>query len=110
MGKQLVITLSNRIKGDKAQGKKGRKPGKAIVAKSKERARKATKKGKKYDLKHPNLKHMTRKQVKYWANKRLKWRSFNPLKKTRIMQRVFALKQQEAATLTKMNELNTRIG
>jgi hypothetical protein len=108
--KQLVITLSNRIKGDKAQVKKGRKPGKAIVAKSKERARKATKKGKKYDLKHPNLKHMTRKQVKYWANKRLKWRSEDPLKKTKVMAKIFKVKNQEAKTLEKMNELNIRVG
>jgi len=113
--KDRVVRLAGAVKGDvklkkmdmkQVSGKSGKK----IAKKAKKRVAKLTKKTKKYSLKHPDLKHMTRKQIKYWANKRLKWRSFNPLKKTRIMQKVFALKQQEAATLTKMNELNTRIG
>jgi len=68
---------------------------------------------KKYSLKHPNLKHMSARQIKYWSSKkraRKIFRSENPMKKTRVMQRIFALKEREASTLRKMNELNTRIG
>jgi len=74
---------------------------------------KASRHKKKYSLKHPNLKHMSKKQIKYWSSKkRMKkiYRSVDPMKKTRVMQRIFAMKEREAETLRKMNELNTRIG
>merc|ERR1711939_916722 len=106
--KEVVIQLSNRVKGDKAQARKPRNT--KLLKKGLKRVKKITKKGKKYDLKHPNLKHMTRKQVKYWANKRLKWRSEDPLKKTKVMAKIFKVKNQEAKTLEKMNELNIRVG
>jgi len=110
--KMRVIHLATKVKGDiglkKRDMAKPIRPARASKRATK-RVAKLTKKTKKYDLKHPNLKHMTKKQVKYWANKRLKWRSVDRLKKTRIMSKIFAIKQQEASTLTKMNELNTRI-
>lgn len=65
---------------------------------------------KKYSLKHPDLNHMTKKQIKYWANKKMKWRAETPMKKTRVMQKIFQLKNMEAQTLTKMNEINIGIG
>jgi hypothetical protein len=65
---------------------------------------------KKYSLKHPDLNHMTKKQIKYWANKKMKWRAETPMKKTRVMQKIFQLKNMEAKTLTKMNEINIGIG
>jgi hypothetical protein len=106
--KERVISLANNVKGDVRVKKSDM--AKRLPRKATKRVAKLTKKGKKYSLKHPDLKHMTKKQIKYWANKKLKWRSVDRLKKTRIMAKVFAIKQQEATTLTKMNELNTRIG
>merc|ERR1712216_820886 len=109
VAKMEVIRLTNKLKGDKATVKRD-KPSSKIAKKASKRVAKISKKGKKYDLKHPNLKHMTRKQVKYWANKRLKWRSEDPLKKTKVMAKIFKVKNQEAKTLEKMNELNVRVG
>jgi len=106
--KQEVIRLSNKIKGLK------KVVGKKIKTKAMKRVKKVTKalKGKKYDLKHPNYKHMTRKQIKYWANRRSSkiFRSEDPLKKTKVMAKIFSVKNQEAKTLEKMNELNVRVG
>lgn len=64
----------------------------------------------KHDLQHPDLEHMTDEQVKYWANKKMKWRVEDPMNKNKVMSKIFQIKSMEAQTLTKMNELNTRIG
>jgi len=64
----------------------------------------------KHDLQHPDLEHMTDEQVKYWANKKMKWRIEDPMNKNKVMSKIFQIKSMEAQTLTKMNELNTRIG
>lgn len=64
----------------------------------------------KYDLKHPDLEHMTDDQVKYWANKKMKWRVEDPMDKNKVMSKIFMIKNMESQTLTKMNELNTQIG
>jgi len=109
VAKMEVIRLTNKLKGDKATVKRD-KPSSKIAKKASKRVAKISKKGKKYDLKHPNLKHMTKKQIKYWSHKKMKWRAESPLKKTKVMAKIFAVKNQEAATLVKMNELNTRIG
>jgi len=63
-----------------------------------------------FDLKHPDIRHMTDEQVKYWANKKMKWRNEDPMSKNKVMAKIFQLKDMEAQTLTKMNEVNTQIG
>jgi hypothetical protein len=66
---------------------------------------------KKNTVMHPaNPNHMNKAQIKYWANKKMKYRSGAPLKKTQVMAKIFAIKQQEANTLTKINEVNIAQG
>merc|ERR1711907_295595 len=113
--KAEVVRLAAQVSSDKAAVKRDRKKPKTrsarkIAKKAVRRAKAIAGKGKKYDLKHPNLKHMTKKQIKYWANKRMKWRSESPMKKTKVMAKIFGVKNMEAKTLEKMNELNVRIG
>jgi len=63
-----------------------------------------------YDLKHPDIRHMSDKQIEYWANKKMKWRNDDPMNRNKVMAKIFQVKNMEAQTLTKMNEVNTQIG
>jgi len=66
---------------------------------------------KKNTVRHPaDPNHLDKAQIKYWANKKMKYRSGTPLKKTQVMAKIFAIKQQEANTLTKINEVNIAQG
>lgn len=62
-----------------------------------------------YDLKHPDIRHMSEEQIKYWANKKMKWRIEDPMDKNKVMAKIFQVKNMEAETLEKMNELNTQV-
>merc|ERR1712093_64578 len=50
------------------------------------------------------------RDIKYWANKKMDWKFDDPLKKNDVMGKIFAIKNMEAQTLTKMNEMNTQVG
>jgi len=63
-----------------------------------------------HDMQHPDLKHLSDKEIKYWANKKMDWRVEDPMDKNKVMAKIFQLKNMEAETLTKMNEVNTQIG
>jgi len=120
-GKEEVQTESEKINADKTDEKNaeqrvdrmkqradGDKPLKPLEAVEKFVDEKKQSKG--YKLRHPDVNNMSRKQIKYWANKKMKWRAEDPMKKTRVMQKIFQVKNMEAQTLTKMNELNIGIG
>lgn len=62
------------------------------------------------DMEHPDVDHMTDAQIKYWANKKMKWRQEDPLNKNKVMAKIFQIKNMEAQTLTRMNEVTGQIG
>lgn len=120
-GKEEVETKSEQVKADETNEQKaekrvdrlkqradGDKPLKPLEAVEKIVDEKKQSEG--YKLRHPDVNHMSKKQIKYWANKKMKWRAENPMKKTRVMQKIFQVKNMEAQTLTKMNELNIGVG
>jgi hypothetical protein len=116
-GKQQVLRLSKTEQTDKKIVKKIMKKQERTKPKqeSSRKSSRSMEKGpavapKKNTLRRPDVKHMDSKQIRYWANKKMKWRAENPLKKDKVMAKIFAIKNREAATLTKMNVLNTGIG
>jgi len=63
-----------------------------------------------HDMQHPDINNMTEEQIDYWANKKMKWRQEDPLNKNAVMGKIFQIKNMEATTLTKMNEVTSQIG
>jgi len=59
---------------------------------------------------HAESRKWSNKEVKYWANKKMDWKYDDPMNKNKVMGKIFALKNMEAQTLTKMNEMNTQVG
>jgi len=64
---------------------------------------------KKYDLKHPDIRHMSDEQIHYWANKKMEWRNEDPMNTNKVMAKIFDIKNMEAQTLSKMNEVNAQM-
>jgi hypothetical protein len=55
--------------------------------------------------KDPETRHWTEQEIKYWANKPVKWTYEDPLNKNAVMGKIFQIKDMESQTLMKMNEL-----
>jgi len=62
------------------------------------------------DMQNPDIDNMSEEQIHYWANKKMKWRNEDPLNKNAVMAKIFQIKNMEAATLTRMNEVTSQIG
>merc|ERR1711968_58963 len=59
---------------------------------------------------HAESRKWSNKETKYWANKKMNWKYDDPPDKNKVMGKIFAIKNMEAQTLTKMNEINTQVG
>merc|ERR1719440_530617 len=53
----------------------------------------------------PETRPWTEEEIKYWANKPVKWTYEDPLNKNAVMGKIFQIKDMESQTLMKMNEL-----
>jgi len=53
----------------------------------------------------PETRPWTEEEIKYWANKPVKWTYEDPLSKNAVMGKIFQIKDMESQTLMKMNEL-----
>merc|ERR1711959_158833 len=112
--KQQLVNAQNTENRDARQVKKLKKAARpAKMSRPRGVARKLRqplKKPGKNTVRHQaDINHMNRKQVKYWANKKMKFKADTPLKKTKVMKKIFEIKSREAATLNKINELNVGI-
>lgn len=58
----------------------------------------------------PETREWSDKDIDYWANKKMKWRFDDPMNENNVMAKIFQIKDMEAQTIVKMNQINTQVG
>lgn len=53
----------------------------------------------------PETRKWTEEEIKYWANKPVRWTAEDPLNENAVMGKIFQIKDMESQTLMKMNEM-----